>query len=364
MTTPTPPSTGSAVWLVAEREISSKLRSKAFVVSALILFAMVLAGVLFSGFSASNASNDRTEVAATPEVATQLRDLGFEVTEVADRAAAETAVRDGEVAGAVLSGGDTQIGLTVLGLEDAPSDVIGALSVQPTVELLQVAELNPFLVYLVGIGFGIVFMMSAVTFGATIAQSVVEEKQTRIVEILMAAVPVRQLLAGKILGNSILAIGQVIIILVIAAVGLLATGQDLVLGELGESLVWFGVFFALGFVLLASLFATAASLVSRQEDVGSVTSPLMMLIMVPYVLVIAFNDNDLVMTIMSYVPFSAPVGMPMRLFMGTADWWEPLVSLVILVVSTVLVILLGAKIYSNSILRTGARVSLKEALAG
>ncbi|MEB4614765.1 ABC transporter permease, partial [Leucobacter sp. M11] len=268
------------------------------------------------------------------------------------------------VAGAVLSGGDTQIGLTVLGLEDAPSDVIGALSVQPTVELLQVAELNPFLVYLVGIGFGIVFMMSAVTFGATIAQSVVEEKQTRIVEILMAAVPVRQLLAGKILGNSILAIGQVIIILVIAAVGLLATGQDLVLGELGESLVWFGVFFALGFVLLASLFATAASLVSRQEDVGSVTSPLMMLIMVPYVLVIAFNDNDLVMTIMSYVPFSAPVGMPMRLFMGTADWWEPLVSLVILVVSTVLVILLGAKIYSNSILRTGARVSLKEALAG
>ncbi|MEB4614766.1 ABC transporter permease, partial [Leucobacter sp. M11] len=72
MTTPTPPSTGSAVWLVAEREISSKLRSKAFVVSALILFAMVLAGVLFSGFSASNASNDRTEVAATPEVAAQL----------------------------------------------------------------------------------------------------------------------------------------------------------------------------------------------------------------------------------------------------------------------------------------------------
>ena len=109
-------------------------------------------------------------------------------------------------------------------------------------------EQNPFLVYLVGIGFGVVFMMSAVTFGATIAESVVEEKQTRIVEILMAAVPVRQLLAGKILGNSILAIGQVVMILAIAAVGLLATG-GLILGELGESLVWFGVFFAFGFVL-------------------------------------------------------------------------------------------------------------------
>ena len=105
MTAHTPPSTASAVWLVAEREIGSKLRSKAFVISALITFALVLAGVLFSGFSAQNAGGEATRVAATPQVASELTELGFEVTEVADRAAAEAAVRDGSVDGAVIGGG-------------------------------------------------------------------------------------------------------------------------------------------------------------------------------------------------------------------------------------------------------------------
>lgn len=362
MTAHTQPSSLQTVWLVAEREILSRLRSKAFVISALILFAVVFGGVLLSGLAGKDAAP--TQVAATSETAQRVTDAGFEVLPVADRAAAEAALTEGTVEAAVLPGGDTEAGLTVLGLDSAPTGVVQGLSVAPTVELLQAAEQNPFLVYIIGIGFGALFMMSAVTFGATIAQSVVEEKQTRIVEILMAAVPVRLLLAGKILGNSLLAFGQVVILIALAAVGLLATGQDLLLGELGASMVWFGVFFAFGFVLLAAMYSAAASLVSRQEDVGSVTSPVMMLVMIPYFLVIFFYDNPTVLTIMSYVPFSAPVGMPMRVFLGEAAWWEPLLSLAILLASTVAVVLVGARIYGNSILRTGSRVSLREAIAG
>ena len=52
-----------------------------------------------------------------------------------------------------------------------------------------------------------------------------------------------------------------------------------------------------------------------------------MLVMIPYFLVIFFNDNPTVLAIMSYVPFSAPVGMPMRVFLGIAEWWEPFLSL-------------------------------------
>ena len=62
------------------------------------------------------------------------------------------------------------------------------------------------------------------------------------------------------------------------------------------------------------------------------------------------------------MPFSAPVGMPLRLFLGTAEWWEPLLSLVILIVSAAAVILLAARIYDNSLLRLGQRVKLSEAL--
>ena len=88
----------------------------------------------------------------------------------------------------------------------------------------------------------------------------------------------------------------------------------------------------------------------------------MFLILAPYFLVIFFWNNPTVLTVMSYVPFSAPVGMPVRLFLGQAQWWEPLVSLAILLVSCVLAILVGAKIYENSLLRMGARVKLTEAL--
>jgi ABC-2 type transport system permease protein len=232
------------------------------------------------------------------------------------------------------------------------------------VEILEPATTNPLVRYLVAIGFGVVFLMAASTFGATIAQSVVEEKQTRVVELLISAIPSRVLLAGKVVGNTVLAMAQILLLAAIAVVGLIVTGQNEVLAGLGAPVLWFAVFFLFGFILLASLYSAAAAMVSRQEDIGSTTMPLMMLVMAPYILVIVFNDNPVVMTVLSYVPFSAPVGMPVRLFVGEAQWWEPLLSLVILLASCVGAILIGAKIYENSLLRMGARVKLIEALRG
>ena len=241
-------------------------------------------------------------------------------------------------------------------------NIISALSVAPEVRILEPSSKDGFLVYLVGLGFGIVFFMSALTFGQTIALSVVEEKQTRVVEILMSTISVRALLAGKVLGNSVMAFAQIVAIGALAAIGMLATGQKVLLTNIGAPLAWFVVFFALGFVLLASLFAATASMVSRSEDIGSATSPITLLVMAPYILVILFSNNDTVLAIMSYVPFSAPVGMPMRVFLGTAEWWEPLLSLLVLVLSTLLVLALSSRIYSNSLLRMGSRVKFREAL--
>ncbi|WP_053385628.1 ABC transporter permease [Leucobacter japonicus] len=363
-----PVSGAQGAWLVAEREITTKLRSKAFLISTAILLLLVLGSVLFSGFMAKNGGfASDTSVAVVGEAAATVDPLdgnGFEVTEVADRAAAEQAVRDGEVDAAVVPGGDTPVGLTILANDSPPTGLLQALSASPSVELLEPTSENPFLAYIIAIAFGVVFMMSAITFGTTIAQSVVEEKQTRIVEILLATVSARTMLAGKILGNSILALAQVVAIAALASVGMLATGQDLLLGELGTALIWFGILFAFGFVLLAAMYAALAALVSRQEDIGSVTSPVMMLVMLPYIGVIVFYDNPTVLAIMSYLPFSAPVGMPMRLYLGTAEWWEPIASLGILAVSIAIVISIGSRIYSNSILRTGARVKLGDALKG
>lgn len=356
-------SQASAIWLVAEREISSRVRSKAFMISTGILLLIALASVLIGGFASKAPSTP--EVAATSETVAAVSELpGFEAVEVTDRAAAERLVLSDEVVAAVVPGDGNGSGFVVLAKQSAPSSLLLALSETPTVESLEPAGTNPFLRYIVGLGFGLVFLLAASTFGGTIAQSVVEEKQTRVVELLISAIPTRALLAGKVIGNTILAMAQILMLAAIAVVGLIVTGQDELLSGIGAPILWFAVFFLFGFILLASLYAAAAAMVSRQEDIGATTTPLMMLVMLPYFLVIFFNDNALVLTILSYVPFSAPVGMPMRLFVGEAQWWEAVLSLAILIVSCVAAIWVGSKIYENSLLRMGARVTLREALRG
>jgi ABC-2 type transport system permease protein len=366
MTAPhTAPRDLQSVWLVAEREIGSKLRSKAFVISTAILLLVALAAVLWGGFAA-NSGGDGTPVAVTSQTEADVQDVeGLDLTVAGSAEEATALVEDGTVDAALLPDDSTPFGYKILADDSVPSGLMALLSQSPPVQLLDpAAATDGILRYFVALGFGVVFLMAASIFGGTIAQSVVEEKQTRVVEILISAIPVRTLLAGKVVGNTILAMAQIAALAAIAVVGLSVTGQSEVLAGLGAPLVWFAVFFFFGFVLLASLFAAAGAMVSRQEDIGATTTPLTMLIMAPYFLVIFFNDNPVVLGVMSYVPFSAPIGMPLRLYLGTAQWWEPLVSLAILVVTCVAAIWVGARIYENSLLRMGARVKLAEALRG
>ena len=363
---PASPSLVQSIGLVAEREVKMRLRSKTFLISTGILLLVILAGIVVGGFLAKNTASETTKVAVVGNAGAGLVDgKTFDVTEAADVAAAEALVKSGDVEAAIAPAtDDNPTGVQVIFDSEASNTLIMQLSAQPQVTILDPdADASAgFLLYIVSLGFGLVFFVSATTFGASIAQSVVEEKQTRVVEILMSAIPVKALLAGKVLGNSILAFGQILAIAALSVIGLTVTGQTELLAGLGTPVVWFVVFFVLGFILLASLFAAAGSLVSRQEDIGSTTTPITMLIMIPYFAVIFFNDNPVVMTIMSYVPFSAAVGMPVRLFVGSAQWWEPILSLLILAVTAALVILVGSRIYENSLLKMGGRVKLSEAL--
>jgi len=356
-----------SIWLVAEREIGSKLRSKAFVISTAILIVAALASVLWGGFTASNASASGIPVAVTSQTQSDVSGLdGLEVTVADSDDAARALVADGTVDAALVSGSsESAFDFTVVVKDSVPSTLLQMLSDTPPVDRLEPgSNAADVLRYFIALAFGIVFLIAATTFGGTIAQSVVEEKQTRVVEILISAIPVRALLAGKVLGNTILAMAQIVLLAAVAVVGLAVTGQAGVLDALGAPIAWFAIFFLFGFVLLAALFAAAAAMVSRQEDIGATTTPITMLIMAPYFLVIFFNDNPVVLTIMSYVPFSAPVGMPLRMYLGDAQWWEPVLSLLVLLASCVLAIGVAARIYRNSLLRMGARVKLGEALRG
>ncbi|GIJ48478.1 ABC transporter permease [Virgisporangium aliadipatigenens] len=339
--------------LVAAREIQVRLRDKTFLYGTLFfLFFTVAITVLPAIFAGSP---DEVAVAGSNPAVQQLRDAGLDVRVVADDAAAEKLVRDGAVDGAVVT---TNGKPEVLAMDDVPGDIVSALSVQPGTRLLDPEAIDSVVRVLVTTAFGMIFFFTAVGFGAQIAMSVTEEKQTRIVEILVAAVPVRALLAGKVLGCGILAMGQIAVLALVAFVGMNLTGDSAVITMLAPALGWFVPFFIVGFTLLASLWAVAGSLVSRTEDIGQTTMPVQMCVLLPFFGVIFLNDNQTAMTVLSYFPFSAPMAMPLRLFFGDAAVWEPVLALVVLVASCAACLAVGARLYEGSLLRTNGRTSL------
>ena len=367
-----PPSEGRSALLVAEREIGAQLRSKSFIISAIVLLVLVLGGIIAgsvlskhdsgSAQGAEQGQGNLMPVAVVSDLEQQLPTLdGVRVVPVAGETEAIADVRSGQVDAALVPD-QGPAGVRIVVQDSAPSRLVGALTVAPPVQVLNPATANEGVRYIVVFGFGLMFMMSAMTFGATIAQNTVIEKQTRVVEILLSAASPRSLLGGKILGNSALALAQTAAIAAVAVLGLVVTGQDDILSLVGAPLAWFVVFFAVGFVLLASMFAAAASLVSRVEDTGPVLQPVMLLVVMPYFIVVFGSQNETLMRVASYVPFTAPVAMPARMFLGDAAWWEPVLSLVILAASTYAVVALAALVYQRSVLRMGQRVHLAEVL--
>ncbi|MGW4946789.1 ABC transporter permease [Actinoplanes sp. NPDC004185] len=343
----------AAARLVAAREIRVKLRDKTFLISTAFFLLIAIASTvlpgLLDGGPAKVATADRT-------VATALQRAGLEVRTVTTDAEAERLVRDGDVEAAVVAGP------AVLALEEAPAEVVEALSTAPPVRLLDPDATDPFLAFVVPFALAFLFFMTSFTFGLQIAMSVTEEKQTRIVEILVASVPVRALLAGKVAAMTLLAFGQIALIAVVALVGMQIAGVDAdVTALVGPTIAWFLPFFLIGFVMLATLWAGVGALAARQEDINGASAPLQLAVMGPFFAVLFLRENDAAMTALSYIPFSAPIAMPVRLFTGDAAGWEPVVSLLVLAVSTVVFLAVGARVYEGSLLRTNGRTSFATA---
>jgi len=345
----------SATRLVAEREVRMFLRTKGFWIGLAVivvgLFAAAVLPSLFGGGSTSVAT-------VGPEAARAVAAADFDVRAVADADAARDLVRSDEVEAAVLP--DPAGTLRVVALSEAPTEVVSALSASPPVHLLEPGEVSPAQRQLVILVFALVFLMVAMG-GVAIAQGTVTEKQTRIVEILVVTVPVRALLAGKVLGHTLLTLGQVVVIAIAAPLALSMGGQSALLGVVAPALGWFVPFVMAGFVLLSGMWAVAGSLVSRQEDLGSTMGLVMMLVMGPYFLVMFLSDNATALAVLSFVPFSAAVAMPVRMFVGQAETWEALMSLGLLAVTAALIIVLAGRIFSGALLQTGSRVALARA---
>lgn len=344
-----------ATWLVAEREMKTLVGTKGFWIGFLFtiagLFALTVLPTVFGG--------DDPKVAVVGSASQVVQGKALDVREVGSVAEAADLVRDDEVEAAIVPDG---AGIKVLALNDPPNSVIRQLVESPPVELLDGSVVTSGQRDVTVIVFGLVFLMFGMG-GAAIAQSTVTEKQTRIVEILVSTVPVRALLAGKILGHTILTLGQVVALALVAPIALRVAGLGELLGVVAPALGWFIPFLMLGFVLISSMWAVAGALVSRQEDLGSTMGLVMLAVMGPYFGVQFFYENPAVLKVMSFVPFTAGVAMPVRLFAEQAQAWEALLSLGILAVTVVVILLVASRLYTGSLLQTGGRVKLSKAWA-
>ncbi|WP_418907401.1 ABC transporter permease [Glutamicibacter endophyticus] len=376
--------------IVALREIETKVRDKAFVLTTLGTLALIIGSIVVAGVLSSRTAS--YSVIATDEtsfqVLTEARDTQPEGIDLSilrmAQSAAELRLEQEQVT--ALLGTDDQGRYTLTGKDAVPGELrtlIGdSLSTVLTEQLLQqqgvadaelprasdlrVAQLHgdadrSSMVRAMALIFSFLFYMASLMFGMPIANSVIEEKQNRVVEILASAIPLRQLLAGKILGNVVLALLQLLLFLAIGLAAAYLSPIELpFLGVVSQVAGWFVVFFLGGFLLLAGVWAALGSLATRTEDLQQSSGPIIAVLMA--VLFLGLYASGQLLVVASYIPIASSVAMPIRLLSGEVPWWEPALSLGIMALSCWVVLRFAERIYRRAVMHTEGTLSIKKAL--
>jgi ABC-2 type transport system permease protein len=377
-------------WIVTAREISVKLHDRSFllstVVTVLLVAVSIAASALLGGRAADHvlatAAPDAAPVAA--RAAQALAESGDDTLTVHSAHSpdeARRAVADETADAALLRGLD---GWTVVGrdgVDPALARVLEQAVAEETLaanaraagttaeELTAGAEVRTELLsggqdrgparLVVGFVFAFLFYLAAVLFGMAIANSVLEEKQNRVVEILATAVPVRQLLYGKVLGNSLLAFAQIGLYAAVGLVGVNVTGAAADVGWILAASGWFVAFFVAGFAAQASVWAVLGSLASRSEDLQTNTGPIMT-VLIGALLVGLYAEGPW-LTAASFVPVVSSVAMPIRMLDGGVAWWQPVLSLAVALAAAWVLLRLGERIYQRAVFQGGRSLTWREA---
>ena len=384
-------SSATLIRLVAGREISTRLRDKAFLISSGVLLLLIIGLTIFQVVLHDNQSKTTIGVvnggsAAAPVLVQQGKAQGTDVTvrALATEAAARAAVATGDLDAAVVDPAGPSPRLVVEKAGGSAEDVVRAavaqlsteqqlaaagvrLSPPPDLEVValqRAAADHTEAVVVAAIGVGLLYFL-LILFGQFVAQGVVEEKSSRVVELLLATMRPWQLLAGKILGLGVLGLAQILLIAIVGAGGALAFGVVTLPGQLIGTVVSVVLWFILGYALYASVFAAAASLVSRQEDLGTVIMPLTLVLVAGFVIAVQAvgNPAGTLATVTSLVPGLSPLVMPVRIAAGEAPVWQVVLAVVLMLAAIAVVVRIGGRVYAGALLRTGGKIKIREALA-
>ena len=226
--------------------------------------------------------------------------------------------------------------------------------------------------FIIAIIVGLLLYVTLVVYGVATMRSVMEEKSTRIIEILVASVKPFYLLCGKMLGVAAVGLTQYLIWAV--AGGLLASysramsaavrpGGSMPKIQIPTSLlVYLVIFFLVGYLLYASLYAAVGAMVSTEQEAQQAQAPLTMVIVFSFLLfnVVLRDPSSPTSVALSMIPFLSPILMILRIAMQTPPWWQIALSLGLSLVTTVGVVYFSAKIYRVGVLMYGKRPSVVE----
>lgn len=393
---------------VARREFVTRMVTKSNIISLAVMVGLILAlGVVGKIFLTDEAAEPEAMQLAVDPSLTQLAEHleaspaagpgGVDVAEL-DEAAARAALTDPEAAPRIEAwvGGDlaaprvlfeedpdpqvltlveqaardAHVADLVTRLGGDPATVSGALA-PITVAVDQVVapddDFDPAQWVMATIVISLL-LFALIGSGSMIAMGVVEEKTSRVVELLLSTIRPGQLLAGKILGIGAYGLFQIAVLggALVAVVGGLGLFPDVPL-NLGGTFALMVAWFLLGFGIYALLFGGFAALVSRQEDIGAVTTPLLFGLFVPFYLtlfLVPAQPDSLTTKVLSQIPFFAPFMMPTRGAMGVLEAWEMPLALLITGVTIPALVWISARVYRRAVLHTGGRMKLTEALRG
>jgi len=386
----------NAIWLVARREIRERLKSRTFRVATIISAGVVIAAIAIPAaqrgktptYDVGVVNPALNEVAAISAYASPLKlDLRVRpVRSVGDgRAGLRSGTLDVVVVGnsdilvkRVPEAGDTGKKTQLLAAIEATlrlqraaatagpagEQVLAALRAPVSVRGVEAHQVNTGqrLTAFYGVVLLFVFMQQ---YGAWVLMGVIEEKASRVVEVLLSAVSPRRLVAGKVVGIGTVALVQGAIVAAAALITSSATGSHVFTGASRYMVLWTLVWFVLGYSLYAWAYAAVGSTVSRQADAQSAAFPVAIPVIVSYIAatsLLSGGEPSTFARVLAFLPPTAPMVMPMFIGIGKAAPWEAAVSIIGVVVSIAVLVRVAGDIYARAILHTGQRLRLRAVL--
>jgi ABC-2 type transport system permease protein len=373
--------------LVARRELRERVNARSFRISTLILVIGVACAVgipaLVSGSGGPSevgvVGGDQGALAATVRQAGSVLGEKVQATPFSSQAAGEAQLRKGKLDALYVAGRTVLIEQQpAQGASDTKAKLAGAIAQLARTRSPQAAITVPALpvrglkraptslsTRLTGMAVVVLIYLLIFIYGQRITSGVVEEKSSRVVEVLLASVRPAQLLTGKVIGMGATAFGQVAALVATFLIVAAATGSDLLHGAaIGVVLVG-ALWMVLGYALHCTAFAAAGSLITRESDAANVTFPVALPLLFAYALsfgIVFGGSSNGLFQVLAYIPPTAPIASTTLYAIGTIGLGQVAVSAVICALATVATARLAAGVYERSILRIGARVRLREAL--